>query len=145
MIRLFKVIQEIKLFLEFSKIIRKEREQSQFWRRKNLRLDRLNRIYTVINLPAQVVMSTDLPKDVRPSFVVTEIKPINDYLKSLNLEELLTMWIKPIDGTDDESYLVVYQFLFRQLTWLWVLRLFTEIVCIFLIVWNWGSLKLFFS
>lgn len=86
-------------------------------------------------------MSTELPKDVRPSFVVTEVKPINEYFKSLNLEELLTMWIKPIEGTNEESYLVVYQFLFRNFTWLWLLRLFTELTILFLIFWNWESIK----
>lgn len=136
MLRLARIIQEFKLYLEFVRIIKKEKISSQFWARKNLRLDNLNRIYTVINLPPQVTMSTELPKDVRPSFVVTEVKPINEYFKGLNLEELLTMWIKPIEGTNDESYLVVYQFLFRSFTWLWILRFLSELLVIFLIYWN---------
>lgn len=141
MLRLPKIIQEFKLYLEFVRIIKKEKSSSQFWIRKNLRVDRLNRIYTVINLPPQITMSTELPKDVRPSFVVTEVKPINEYFKSLNLEELLTMWIKPIEGTNEESYLVVYQFLFRNFTWLWLLRFLTELTILFLIFWNWESIK----
>ena len=141
MLKILKIIQEIKLYLEFIRIVKREKNSSQFWLRKNLRVDRLNRIYTVINLPPQVTMATDLPKNVRPSFVVTEIKPINEYFKSLNLEELLTMWIKPVEGTNEESYLVVYQFLFRNITWLWILRILCEISLILLIVYNWDYLK----
>ena len=141
MLKILKIIQEIKLYLEFVRIVKREKNSSQFWLRKNLRVDRLNRIYTVVNLPPQVTMATDLPKNVRPSFVVTEIKPINEYFKSLNLEELLTMWIKPVEGTNDESYLVVYQFLFRNITWLWILRILCEISLVLLIVYNWGYLK----
>jgi hypothetical protein len=141
MIRIPKIIQEIRLYLEFIRIIKREKISSQFWLRKNLRVDRLNRIYTVVNLPPQVTMATDLPKNVRPSFVVTEIKPINEYFKSLNLEELLTMWIKPVEGTNDESYLVVYQFLFRNITWLWIIRILCEISLALLVVYNWAYLK----
>jgi hypothetical protein len=134
MFRLFKVIREIRLYREYTRIIKKEKDESPFWKRKNLRLDNLNRIYTVINLPAQVLASSELPKEVRPSYVITEIKPINEYLKGLNLHELLTMWVEPIKDTNDESFLVVYQFLFRDITWLWVLRFLTEVIFICFVI-----------
>ena len=127
MFRIIKVIKEIRLYREYSRIIKKEESESQIWRRRNLRRDRLNRIYTVVNLPLQVLASVDLPRESRPSFVIQELKPINEYLKSLNLEEIITMWIEPVKGTDEESYLVVYQFLFRHLSWLWILRLILEL------------------
>jgi hypothetical protein len=114
------------------------------WKRRNLRRDYLNRIYTVINLPLQVLASVDLPRESRPSFVVQEIKPINEYLKSLNLEEIITMWVEPVKGTDEESYLVVYQFLFRYITWLWILRFILEIVLISLAIYYRGFLFSFF-
>jgi len=127
MFRIIKVIKEIRLYREYSRIVRKEEAESQIWRRRNLRRDRLNRIYTVVNLPLQVLASVDLPRESRPSFVIQELKPINEYLKSLNIEEIITMWIEPVKGTDEESYLVVYQFLFRYLSWLWILRLLLEL------------------
>ena len=127
MFRIIKVIKEIRLYREYSRIVRKEEAESQIWKRRNLRRDRLNRIYTVINLPLQVLASVDLPRESRPSFVIQELKPINEYLKSLNIEEIITMWIEPVKGTDEESYLVVYQFLFRHLSWLWILRLILEL------------------
>jgi hypothetical protein len=93
----------------------------------------------VINLPPQILLSQDLPRDARPSFVVNDLKPTNEYLKSLNLEELLTMWIEPVKNTDEESYLVVYQFFFRHITWLWVLRFIAEVTAIILLIakWDW--------
>jgi hypothetical protein len=140
MLRLFKVIREISLYRDYSKIIKKEASNAQLWSKRKLRLDFFNRIYTVINLPPEVLYSVDLPKESRPSFVISETKHINDYLKSLNLEELLTMWIEPVKGTDEESYLVVYQFLFRHLSWLWLLRFVIEISVILAIIFNFNSI-----
>jgi hypothetical protein len=136
MLRLIKVIKEIILYREYSRIIKKESENAQLWSRRKLRLDFFNRIYTVINLPPEVLYATDLPKESRPSFVISETKDINDYLKALNLEELLTMWIEPVKDTDEESYLVVYQFLFRYLSWLWLIRFILEIAIVVTILCN---------
>ena len=102
MFKLPRVLKEISLYREYTKQIRAEELNSPLWSRRNLRRDYLNRMYTVINLPPEVLMSNDLPKEARPSFVLNEIKPINDYLKSLNLEELLTVWIEPVKGTNEE-------------------------------------------
>jgi hypothetical protein len=145
MFRLFKVIKEISLYREYVKIIKSEETNSPLWARRNLRRDYLNRIYTVINLPPQILLSTDLPKESRPSFVVSELKPTNEYLKSLNLEELLTMWIEPVSGTNEESYLAVYQFLFRYITWLWILRFFAEISIIITVAVKFNWIISFFS
>ena len=136
MLRLIKVIKEIVLYREYSRIIKKESENAQLWSRRKLRLDFFNRIYTVINLPPEVLYATDLPKESRPSFVISETKDINDYLKALNLEELLTMWIEPVKGTDEEAYLVVYQFLFRYLSWLWLIRFIFEVAIVVTILCN---------
>lgn len=139
MFKLPRVLKEIALYREYTKQIRSEELNSPLWSRKNLRRDYLNRIYTVINLPPEVLMSRDFPKESRPSFVLSEIKPINDYFKSLNLEELLTLWIDPVPGTNEESYLVVYQFVFREISWLWIFRFIAEIAIIATIVikWSW--------
>ena len=93
-------------------------------------LDDLNwfgRIYTVFNLPPEVTKSPDFPKYARPAFVFDQIKPINDYLTKLNLQELIAPSLNPIEGTDEESFLVVYSFVFRQISLLWIFRLIIEI------------------
>jgi hypothetical protein len=135
MFRLYKVIKEIKLYREYRKIIRKEELDSPRWTKAKLRRDWIYRIYTVINLPPQVTESPDFPEESKPSFVISEIRPVNEYLKYLNLQELLTMGIKPIEGTGNNSWLVVYQFLFRSLTWLWIFYFTLQISLIaFLII-----------
>jgi hypothetical protein len=137
MFRLFKVIKEIRLYREYRKIIRKEELDSPRWPKANLRRDWIYRIYTVINLPPQVTMSPDFPEESKPSFVMSELKPINEYLKYLNLEELLTMGIEPVPGTQNNSWLVVYQFLFRYLTWIWIFLLSIQISSLILLFIYW--------
>jgi hypothetical protein len=140
MFRIFKVIKEISLYKEYVRTIRAEEGLSPIWKAKNLRIDKINRIYTVINLPLEVLLATDLPKESRPSFVINEVKPINTYLQSLNLEELITMGIEPVAGTNEEAYLVVYQFLFRHISVLWILRFIAEIAAIVTIIVKWNSI-----
>jgi hypothetical protein len=140
MFRIFKVIKEISLYKEYVRTIKAEEGLSPIWRAKNLRIDKINRIYTVINLPLEVLLATDLPKESRPSFVINEVKPINTYLQSLNLEELITMGIEPVAGTNEEAYLVVYQFLFRHISVLWILRFIAEMAAIITIIVKWNSI-----
>jgi len=137
-LKLFSVLKDIKIYREYVKIIDKEAKDSYIWSRRKLRKDWFGRIYTVINLPPEVIFSNDLPKEARPSFVMSEIKPINDYLKSLNLEEILTLYMNPVKDTNDESYLVVYQYVFRELSWIWIFRFLIEVIAIILIVANWS-------
>jgi hypothetical protein len=51
-------------------------------------------------------MSKDLPMEVRPGFVFDYIKPINEYLRKVGLEEMVTVSIDPIETTNNESYIV---------------------------------------
>jgi hypothetical protein len=134
-LKFFKVWKDIKIYRDYLKIVENETKNSPVWARKNLRADWFGRIYTVVNLPPEVIFSSDLPKESRPSFVMNELKPVNEYLKSLNLEEIITLGIEPVKGTNDESYLVVYQYVFRELSWIWIFRFILEIgLIIFAIV-----------
>lgn len=127
MFRIFKVLKEIKLYREYLKVTKKESLDSPEWSRLRLRRDWFGRIYTVFNLPPEVTKSPDFPKYARPAFVFDQIKPINDYLTKLNLQELIAPSLNPIEGTDEESFLVVYSFVFRQISLLWILRLIVEV------------------
>jgi hypothetical protein len=130
MTRLFKVIKEIKLYREYLSTIKKESFDSPEWSKLRLRKDWFGRIFTVVNLPPEVTQSPDFPKYARPSFVFDKIRPINDYLTKMSLQELLAPLINPIKGTDEESYLVVYYFVFRELSLLWIARFIVEISAI---------------
>lgn len=136
MLRIFKILKEIRLFREYIQVIRKESVDSPDWGRLRLRKDWFGRIYTVFNLPPEVTKSPDFPKYARPSFVFDQIKPINEYLTKLRLHELIAPIMNPVEGTDEESYLVVYSFVFRQISLLWILRFIIEIILIVALVDN---------
>lgn len=103
---------------------------SPLWTRLRLRHDWLGRIYTVVNLPPEVTQSRDFPVDARPAYVFEEIKSVNDYLTKLNLQEIITPVLKPLPETNGDSYLVIYYFFFRHLSWLWILRFLLEVTAI---------------
>jgi hypothetical protein len=127
MLRLFKVVKEIGLYREYLSVIKKESFDSPEWSKLRLRKDWFGRIFTVVNLPPEVTQSPDFPKYARPSFVFDQIKPINAYLTKLSLQEFLAPLINPVKGTDEESFLVVYYFVFRELSLLWLARFIIEI------------------
>jgi hypothetical protein len=110
-----------------------------------LRYDWIGRVYTVVNLPPEVTMSRDFPVDARPAYVFEEIKPVNEYLTKLNLQEILTPVLKPIPETNGDSYLVIYYYFFRQISWIWVIRFFLEIICSVLIYANWEYISSLFN
>lgn len=135
---LIDVLRELKIYSDYRSIIRKERLNSPIWSKLRLRYDWIGRIYTVVNLPPEVTMSRDFPRDARPAFVFEEIKGVNDYLTTLNLQEVITPSLQPIEETNEDSYLVVYYFFFRQLSWIWLLRFFIEISLIILLIAKWN-------
>lgn len=141
MIRIFKVLKEIKLYREYLGVIKKESLDSPEWSRLRLRKDWFGRIYTVFNLPPEVTKSPDFPKYARPGFVFDQIRPINDYLTKLRLQELIAPTMTPIEGTDEESFLVIYTFVFRQISILWILRFLLEIsvLAFAFLKWDWIS------
>ena len=126
--RIFKVIKEISLYSSYRRILKKESMDSPKWAKFRLRYDWLGRIYTVINLPPTITNSPDFPEQARPAFVMDEISPINDYIGTdLNLSELVTLWMDPIKENNGDSFLIVYSFVFRNLTVLWIIRFFATL------------------
>ena len=141
MFRIFKVLKEIRLYREYLKVTKKESLDSPEWSKLRLRRDWFGRIYTVFNLPPEVTKSPDFPKYARPAFVFDQIKPINEYLTKLSFQELIAPLMNPVEGTDEESFLVVYSFVFRQISILWMVRLIAEITLLVLAYshWDWIS------
>ena len=141
MFRLYKVLKEIRLYREYLKVTKKESLDSPEWSKLRLRRDWFGRIYTVFNLPPEVTKSPDFPKYARPAFVFDQIKPINEYLTKLSFQELIAPLMNPVEGTDEESFLVVYSFVFRQISILWMARLVVEIALIAWVAnhWDWIS------
>lgn len=116
--KIFGVIRDIKNYLYLRRTVKRESMNSPIWSKNNLRVDWIGRIYTVINLPPEVTMSPDLPKELWPAYLIEQSKGINEYLTSLNLHEIIIPEYKEIP--DSTSYLLVYYPYLRDLTWWWV-------------------------
>ena len=101
------------------KIIKREVINSPLWSKNNLRVDWIGRIYTVVNLPPEVTMSPDLPRELWPAYLVDQSKGLNEYLTSLNLHEIIIPEYKEIP--ESTSYLLIYYPYFRNLTKWWVI------------------------
>jgi len=136
--RFLRVIREFKNFLDYLKITKKESFDSPIWAKLNLRRDWVGRVYTVINLPPEVTNSPDFPDDAKPAWVFEECKTINQYLLKLNLHELITVTFKPIEGTANNSFLVIYSFLWREFTFLYALSRISVIALLFYTITHYG-------
>ena len=143
--RIFKIIRELRVYSQYRSTVKDESMNSPFWTRLRLRYDWLGRIYTVVNLPPEVTQSRDFPIDARPAYVFEELKGVNDYLTKLNLQEIITPVLKPLPETNGDSYLVVYYFFFRYLSWLWILRFLLEIAAIIFVALNWEFIISYFG
>jgi len=115
--KIFNVIIDVKNYLFLRRTIKKEKINSPLWVRHNLRYDWIGRIYTVMNLPPEVTMSPDLPRELYPAYLIDQSKGLNEYLTSLNLHEIITPEYKEIP--DSTSYLLIYTPYFRALSFWW--------------------------
>lgn len=113
-----RVIADISNYFFLKKTIKKNKGTIE-WEKFKLRVDWIGRIYTVVNLPPEVIYSPDAPEEIRPAYVLEESKPINEYLTKLNLQEIITPEIRPIPGSI--SYLLIYSPYFQRLSLKWAL------------------------
>lgn len=144
-LKIFGVLKDLKLYSDYLTVIKKESISSPQWGKFKLRKDWFGRIYTVVNLPPEVTQSRDFPEEARPAFVFEEIRPINEYLTKLNLHELIAPLLKPISETNGDSFLVVYYFVFRELSWVWIVRFALEVYLLTLAFKNWDSILNMFN
>lgn len=116
-VKIFGVIRDIRNYFFLRRVTKKELMNSPIWAKNNLRVDWIGRIYTVMNLPPEVTMAPDLPKELWPAYLIEQSKGLNEYLTSLNLHEIIIPEYKEIPGSN--SYLLVYYPYFRDLTLWW--------------------------
>jgi hypothetical protein len=117
--KIFGVIRDIRNYFFLRGIIKREMINSPLWSKNNLRVDWIGRIYTVVNLPPEVTMSPDLPRELWPAYLVDQSKGLNEYLTSLNLHEIIIPEYKEIP--ESTSYLLIYYPYFRNLTRWWII------------------------
>ena len=140
-----RVINDIRNYFFIRKTIKKNIGTIE-WEKCKLRVDWIGRIYTVVNLPPEVIYSPDSPEEIRPAYVLEESRPINEYLTSLNLQEVIMPEITPIPNS--VSYLVVYSPYFQKLSLSWLIyRIAFLLILIWtqykfsFLSWIWGLLK----
>jgi hypothetical protein len=139
------VINDIRNYFFIKNLIKKNKGTVE-WEQYKLRVDWLGRIYTVVNLPPEVIYSPDSPEEIRPAFVLEESRPLNEYLTRLNLQEIVMPSISPIPNSF--SYLLVYSPYFQKLSTRWVVyRTILLLVILWaqhkfgIISWLFGTLK----
>jgi len=104
--------REILYYFYIRRTIKKEKKKGDIWNTLRLRADWVGRIYTVINLRKEDVGEEDLVKRAK---IADKIKPINDYLVSLDMTEIV---FPAIQQLSDQSFLIVYSPIFRKFTWI---------------------------
>jgi hypothetical protein len=139
-LRLLSVLKDLKLYSDFISITKKESIDSPEWNKLKLRRDWFGRIYTVVNLPPEVTQSRDFPVEARPAWVFEEIRPINEYLTRLNLQEIIAPLLRPLSEANGDSFLVIYYFVFREFSWIWIFRFILEIFIFAYVYFNWSYL-----
>lgn len=112
-----RVITDIRNYFFVRKTI-KNNMGSIEWDKFKLRVDWVGRIYTVINLPPEVIYSPDTPEEIRPAYVIEESRPLNEYLTNLGLSEVILPEITPIPKS--VSYLITYTPSFQRLSFRWI-------------------------
>ncbi len=123
--KLFRIFKEINNYFFLRKVIKKNRN-SEEWLKHNLRVGYFNIIYSVINLPPEVYESEEQYFKV---YVLEELRPINEYLESLNLQEIVSVYME--DKCDAKNgifaYGIKYIPLFKDFTLWWVIKWITLI------------------
>lgn len=118
-IRFFRVLHDISNLLFILRTIRKNKNSAK-WNGFNLRSGWLGTVGTVINLPPEVFQGEEIYYQV---YLVEQMKPINRYLESLNLAEVVypetESLVDPEQG--QYAYLVMYKPLMRDFTFGYVI------------------------
>lgn len=125
-----RVINDIRNYFFIRKTIKKNMNSME-WQKFNLRVDWIGRIYTVVNLPPEVIYSPDSPEEIRPAYVLEESRPLNEYLTRLNLQEVIVPSISPVENSI--SYLIVYSPYFQRLSLKWIIY---RIIFILILLWT---------
>lgn len=116
--RLKLIVREIKNYLYLQKTLKRESssvDPSHPWNKYNLRKNWYGRIYTVVSLREEDMGEEIL---VRNWKAMEMMRPINEYLTSLDLQELVFPSIEQVP--ESRSYLVVYSPIFTHLTFSWI-------------------------
>lgn len=86
----------------WRKFRKQARKQEDLLLKNGMRVDWLGRIYTVINMPEEVINNQEL---VQQGWVIGQLKPFNDVLMSIGLADFAYPEISRVPSSN--SYLIV--------------------------------------
>jgi len=114
--RIYLAIREL---INWNFIIKtaKKNKNTLTWQSFNLHVDWVGRIYTVLNLRKEDAGDNELVKKTR---ILEILSPINKYLKSLDLHEIV---FPAMEKKSERSYLIVYSPLLKHFTILYAFRI----------------------
>jgi hypothetical protein len=106
------IFKKIRLFDEYKKIIKSKRVdlEGSF----NLRIDRAQRLYTVLNIPEELfgepynIRKSDIDT-ISQTYIKEYVTRLSTYLNSIGLTELYDFY-EPIKKVDKYSYLLIMGF-----------------------------------
>lgn len=113
------LFKQIKLFNSYKKNIKKNKDELNL--KFNIRIDRAYRLYTVLNVPGELVgeayslKKSDIDR-ISENYIKQYSNELGTYLNSKGLNELYDFY--KIDKVDKYSYLIVFGFsLFKSQTY----------------------------
>lgn len=110
------IYREIANYVFLQKTLQKEiTNPDSLWNKFKLRKNWYGRIYTVISLREEDMGEEEVVRNWR---AMESMRPMNEYLTSLDLQEIVFPSIEQIP--ESRSYLVVYSPIFRHLTVRWI-------------------------
>jgi hypothetical protein len=133
-----KLLADVKNYRFLLKTIKKNKNSVEFKKYK-LRHDWVGRLYTVINIPPEVLHSPDSPEEIRPAYVLEESRPLNEYLTKLNLQEIIIPEIEPIKDTN--SWLIIYKPYFQKISFRWFIIRFLLLLILVWVQWKFGAMS----
>jgi len=95
------LVKDIRLWRRFAKISKQNRE---YLEKNKMRVDRLGRIYTVINLPEEVSQGNEY---MHEAWVLQHLKPFTQVLLEIGLADYTYPEVSKIEEPNTAAYLVV--------------------------------------
>ena len=136
------MFKKIRLYNSFKKILRSNKVplEGNF----NARIDKVYRIYTVINIPEETfgepynIRKSDIDS-ISETYIREYVSKISEYLNSIGLSELYDFY-EPIKKVDKYSYLIVLGFKpfnsvnYNNLIWFRIIPILSVVSIIGLII-----------
>ena len=118
--KLFRIFKEINNYYFIKKVIKKNKNTEE-WKKHKLQIGYFGVVYSVVNLPPEVYESEPQYYQI---YVLEQLKPINEYLASLNLQEVITLHVEDICNKSNGIYAfgIKYVPLFKDFTLSLVLK-----------------------